>query len=524
MSDSKLIWGSPRYQIKIELKTKVFNSTTGGDVLFYDKKALLRKKSCKNMKGIVNAVNKFWNETGTIPETRVARWIEEYFTDIGVASDYNVILSLIESKNTKYKKFGKKDNMTKFFKKLNWGDITSYLFLAFVIFLVVKFTFGGLFGYSMVVISNGPGSSMYPTYDKGDMFIIHKASPEDIHMGDVIVYDPATIHFGEKLIIHRVINVTIIEEGGTKQYYYRVSGDNALTNTVVDTYDGTTTLIPYDAVVGKTLCLIPKLGYLRLWIEENVILRMILIFTVIGLAAYILFAPENKDKKKIKTEHITSNQSYTKQTDKDQITLSTDQNEQPIKEESDTQKQEERTKNKTSITSNVHSYFNTKWTNFKHNTISLWTDKKKRMKVFITVGVILFLLIMFPIVKTITADRSLETGVYDITIVESRIVMYNNENITFLPYTIYFSHDGSWNKVIKSFFALCIQDGTVVSTMEWYSYRQVEGDVIIGGSFIIPFSSFNITEEFSISIHYTLEQRIGENTNNIFEKTFQLYI
>ena len=82
-----------------------------------------------------------------------------------------------------------------------------------IIFLVVKMMFGGILGVSLVVIENGPcpNSSMCPTYDQGDMFLINKADPDKIEIGDVIVYN-SDYHFSEFLIIHRVVNITIIKK------------------------------------------------------------------------------------------------------------------------------------------------------------------------------------------------------------------------------------------------------------------------------------------------------------------------
>jgi hypothetical protein len=97
MADQKAIWGSTRYFIKIEPYTNVFGTSMSGIVSFYDTHGLINEKECRNLLEIVDTVNEFWSTILAPHETRVARWIEEYLIEIGIAGDYNLLLRLLRS-------------------------------------------------------------------------------------------------------------------------------------------------------------------------------------------------------------------------------------------------------------------------------------------------------------------------------------------------------------------------------------------------------------------------------------------
>lgn len=79
-------------------------------------------------------------------------------------------------------------------------------------------------------------------FDKGDVMIL--AAPENVHVGDVLVYSSATYQYP---IIHRVVAVS---ENG-----YTVKGDH---NNDADPF------VSQEQVVGKALYRIPKLGWVKI--------------------------------------------------------------------------------------------------------------------------------------------------------------------------------------------------------------------------------------------------------------------
>lgn len=99
------------------------------------------------------------------------------------------------------------------------------------------------------------GYSMWPTLRQGDLVIAYKPLPNDIHVGDIIIYKD----YRGTLIIHRVIEV--FKKGD--KYYYITKGDNNLYRDPID--------VPYERVEGKVITInnivikVPYLGYLSLW-------------------------------------------------------------------------------------------------------------------------------------------------------------------------------------------------------------------------------------------------------------------
>lgn len=91
------------------------------------------------------------------------------------------------------------------------------------------------------------GNSMIPTLYNGDLVLIQKPAPSEIHRNDIIVYrSPVT----GKLVIHRVIKVSA-EHGS---YSYITKGDN---NPVDDVAQGLEPPrgIPYEDILGRVVCI-----------------------------------------------------------------------------------------------------------------------------------------------------------------------------------------------------------------------------------------------------------------------------
>jgi signal peptidase len=109
--------------------------------------------------------------------------------------------------------------------------------------------------------------SMEPAFYRGDIvlieradfFGIHEFDPNDVQVGDVVVYNAA---WYEHPIIHRVINKVDIN-GSTM---FVIKGDN---NDKPDPYYVKPSQI-YEKVVtiGDNLVVIPKLGYPSIWVKE----------------------------------------------------------------------------------------------------------------------------------------------------------------------------------------------------------------------------------------------------------------
>lgn len=108
------------------------------------------------------------------------------------------------------------------------------------------------------------GYSMFPLLREGDLVFAYRPPPNDIHVGDIIIYKSLT----GQLIIHRVIKVAVYNG----EYYYVTKGDN---NIGPDLSQFRGPGISYDRVEGKIVTLngyvfkIPYLGYLSIWYHKR---------------------------------------------------------------------------------------------------------------------------------------------------------------------------------------------------------------------------------------------------------------
>ncbi len=107
------------------------------------------------------------------------------------------------------------------------------------------------------------GKSMLPTLREGDLVFSYKPKPNEISVGDVVIY-----RRGSTLIIHRV--VAVLNEGASPCYL--VKGDN---NPIADpALPPCRSGIPYSSIEGKVievsgyLLKLPYLGYYSLWLND----------------------------------------------------------------------------------------------------------------------------------------------------------------------------------------------------------------------------------------------------------------
>ncbi len=123
---------------------------------------------------------------------------------------------------------------------------------AVIFILVISFLVLNLLG--IVTLAVVEGKSMEPTLQTGDLVLVIRVSPKDIHVGDIIVYKK----LGGTFIIHRVIKIKHVDD----QFYYVTQGDN---NPIPDGPG-----VPYRDVIGKVVSIndapikIPVIGYLSL--------------------------------------------------------------------------------------------------------------------------------------------------------------------------------------------------------------------------------------------------------------------
>lgn len=162
----------------------------------------------------------------------------------------------------------------------------NYPYLAILAIFLVLFLTGtasSITGYQLVVIDNADPNSMYPTYFQGDQFIIQKTHPMEIEIGDVIVYKNSN----DINVIHRIIDIQIL----SSHYYFRVKGDNPITNP--PDIDGGHSLINSEAVLGTIVYRIPFLCHISLALQRNFGVKLI-VFSFVALISLATFLFPNK--------------------------------------------------------------------------------------------------------------------------------------------------------------------------------------------------------------------------------------
>ena len=137
---------------------------------------------------------------------------------------------------------------------IDFKEIASYVIILIIVLIAAQ--------HLNVVVSG----SMEPAFYRGDIVLVEKAdflginefNPDDVQVGDVVVYDAKWF---DQPVIHRVIRIA--EINGTTMYV--IKGDN---NDSPDPYYVTSDQIKEKVVtLGDNLVIIPKIGYLSLWLR-----------------------------------------------------------------------------------------------------------------------------------------------------------------------------------------------------------------------------------------------------------------
>jgi signal peptidase len=137
---------------------------------------------------------------------------------------------------------------------IDFKEIASYVIILVIVLIAAQ--------HLNVVVSGSMEPSFYRgdivLVEKADFFGIHEFNPDDVQVGDVVVYDAAWF---DQPVIHRIIGTADIN-GSTM---YVIKGDN---NDSPDPYYVKADQIKEKVVtLGDNLVVIPKVGYLSLWLR-----------------------------------------------------------------------------------------------------------------------------------------------------------------------------------------------------------------------------------------------------------------
>ncbi len=151
--------------------------------------------------------------------------------------------------------------------------------VALILIIVFSFYYGAQAAlgseYPALAVASG---SMLPTLNIGDLIIVQKIDPSQIHAdpngltGDILVYKR-----GDELIVHRAVNIRPGENG---VYWITTRGDNTAANDAE---------WPSTRLVGKVVARIPAIGNLPLFLHSE--RNMYILFLALIVILIILMLP-----------------------------------------------------------------------------------------------------------------------------------------------------------------------------------------------------------------------------------------
>ena len=118
-------------------------------------------------------------------------------------------------------------------------------------------------------------NSMVPTFYKGDILVLMGVPPQDLKVGDIIVFSPSE---DQTPVVHRIVK---INPDGT----FQTKGDANPGQLPFEKH------VEPDQIIGKVIFIIPYLGWFKIGLTEYVLPNITMIIIVISCMAivYILY-------------------------------------------------------------------------------------------------------------------------------------------------------------------------------------------------------------------------------------------
>lgn len=139
-----------------------------------------------------------------------------------------------------------KDN--KFKSRMNNKVIRYITIPIIIILLIITILVSGIFKYKLIAVAS---NSMRPVFSRGDSVLLEYSKPEDIEVGDVLVF-----RHNDIIVVHRVVNITTRND----HYYFNTKGD---ANEKQDSFK-----IEEKEIIGKVDYIVKYIGYPTIYINE----------------------------------------------------------------------------------------------------------------------------------------------------------------------------------------------------------------------------------------------------------------
>jgi signal peptidase len=191
--------------------------------------------------------------------------------------------------------------MEKARKTLKWNQRSELTKTLFVIAIIVGVTLGGYGAFTVAMGTSSPlvvveSESMLPTLQVGHLLVLQARAPDQIHVGDIIVFD-ASYH--DKPIVHRVVEIVNV----TGELHYYTQGDN---NDLRDPMYRV-----YSDIIGVMVLAIPYVGNITLFLHQPYGFALVLVLFIALLILPELFTKDDEEEKSIKESTETEEQGTT---------------------------------------------------------------------------------------------------------------------------------------------------------------------------------------------------------------------
>lgn len=142
---------------------------------------------------------------------------------------------------------------------MKWSQRSESVKTIIVLVIVVIATLGGYGLFMVAMRTTSPlvvvtTESMVPALQVGDLLVLEGRGAEDIHVGDIIVYEDEW--YTSAPIVHRVVEIQIVND----VYYFFTRGDANHANDM-----GNRTI---EEIVGVMVLRIPNLGHVSIFLRS----------------------------------------------------------------------------------------------------------------------------------------------------------------------------------------------------------------------------------------------------------------
>ncbi|MHA1862771.1 MAG: signal peptidase I [Candidatus Thorarchaeota archaeon] len=168
---------------------------------------------------------------------------------------------------------------------LKWNQRSEFTKTLFIIAIIVGMTLGG---FSLFTVSMGTSNplvvveseSMLPTLEVGHLLVLQARAPEQIQVGDIIVFN-AVYH--TKPIVHRIVEIQNV----TGELHYYTQGDN---NNLRDPGYRV-----HEDIIGVMVLAIPYIGHVTLFLHEPYGFAIVVVLFLALLILPEFFMKDEKD-------------------------------------------------------------------------------------------------------------------------------------------------------------------------------------------------------------------------------------